>query len=100
MTTCSSAASSFTAPRGRWICDGLVPVPITCRLAEQLATARDLDALHVGLCHVEHAFIHCRIDTDQVLALRSLHGRTWREIFTRDVAVRPLIRSARMLVRS
>lgn len=99
--TCTGPSPETAASdSGRWICDGLVPMPITCRLAEQLATAPSLDALHVALFHVEHSFTHCRIDGDQVAALRSLHGRTWREIAARELDLSPLVRSVRMLARS
>lgn len=86
------------AQLGRWVCDGLVPMPLPTRLAREVARAADFDALHAALARIEHAFIECRIDHDQVAALRQQHRRRFyaladAEIVTPD-ARRPPERCA------
>lgn len=77
------------AQLGRWVCDGLVPMPLPTRLAREVARAADFDVLHAALARIEHAFIECRIDYDQVAALRQQHRRRFyaladAAIITRD----------------
>lgn len=87
------------AQLGRWVCDGLVPMPLPTRLAREVARAADFDALHAALARIEHAFIECRIDHDQVAALRQQHRRRFyaladEEIVTRQTRDDPRGRSA------
>lgn len=60
---------------GRWVCDGLVPMSLLHRLAREVARAADFDALHTALRRIEHAYIECRIDHDQIASLRQQHRR-------------------------
>ena len=75
---------------GRWVCDGLVPTPLLTRLAREVARAVDLDALHAALRRIEHAFIECRVDHDQVAALRRQHRRRFHELVDAAIVVRPI----------
>lgn len=97
--TCTGPRPEVTVgDSGRWLCDGLVRPSIAARLARLLARARSLDHLHRVLITVEQAGILCKLDADQVAALRSMHGRAWRALASRES--NPLLRSARMLARS
>lgn len=77
------------AQLGRWVCDGLVPMPVPTRLAREVARAVDLDALHAALARIEHAYIECRIDHDQVAALRQQHRRRFYALADAAIVVRP-----------
>lgn len=68
------------ADLGRWVCDGLAPVSLQLRLARGLARAPTLDDLEVFRRKVEHAYIECRLEVDDVLALRVLYRRRWYAI--------------------
>lgn len=76
------------AQLGRWVCDGLVPMPLPTRLAREVARAADFDALHAALARIEHAFIECRIDHDQVAALRQQHRRRFYALADEAIVVR------------
>lgn len=77
------------AQLGRWVCDGLVPTPLPTRLAREVARAVDFNALHAALARIEHAFIECRIDHDQVAALRQQHRRRFYALADEAIVVRP-----------
>ncbi len=73
---------------GRWVCDGLAPTPLPTRLAREVARAVDFNALHAALARIEHAFIECRIDRDQVAALRQQHRRRFYALADAAIVVR------------
>lgn len=76
------------AQLGRWVCDGLVPMPLPTRLAREVARAADFDALHAALARIEHAFIECRLDHDQVAALRQQHRRRFYALADEEIVTR------------
>lgn len=99
--TCTGSIPTATAgDSGRWLCDGMTPMPPAQQLALRLAQAADLDALRAVLVAVEHAAIHCRIDDDQAVALRSLHGRRYSILRRREMQASGLYRSITLLLRS
>ena len=73
---------------GRWVCDGLVPMSLLHRLAREVARAADFDALHTALRRIEHAYIECRIDHDQVASLRQQHRRRFYALADAAIVVR------------
>lgn len=68
------------AQLGRWVCDGLVPMALPMRLAREVARAKALDVLESARRRIEHSYIECRIEVDDVLALRALYRRRWYEL--------------------
>lgn len=76
------------AQLGRWVCDGLVPMPLPTRLAREVARTANFDALHAALARIEHAFIECRIDHDQVAALRQQHRRRFYALADEAIVTR------------
>lgn len=76
------------AQLGRFVCDGLVALALPTRLAREVAGAADFDALHVALRRIEHAYIECRLDHDQVAALRQHHRRCFYALADAAIVVR------------
>lgn len=99
--TCTGPSpETTTSDSGRWVCDGIEPVPFARQLAHRIAEVRDLDALLEAFVAIEHARIHCRIDSDDYTVLVEMHRRTYRRLMARALRDSPRGRSVTMLVRS